>query len=109
MAPGTFTDVTPSRLSTTPDWLAALFVHVSLTDVGPAAVAVRFEGAAGIGVSLGAAFAGGPAASRPMNSAATAVSSSVVLMRCKLMTISPLPRIHHRARNRLPARIMQRS
>ena len=90
MAPGTSTDVTPSRLITTPDWLVALFVQVSLTDVMPVAFAFRFDGAAGIGVSLPiAACAGRLAVSRPRTSAAAAVSSSVVLMRFKFMMISP--------------------
>ena len=47
MAPWTSTDSTPLRLITTPDWLAALFVQVSWTDVGLTAFAVRFDGAAG--------------------------------------------------------------
>jgi len=51
----------PSRLITTPDWLAALFVQVRSTDVGLAAFAVRFDGASGTTVSVapGAAMAGG--------------------------------------------------
>lgn len=52
MAPWTSTDCSPSRLITTPDWLLALFVQVSWTDVVPTACAVRFDGAAGTGVSL---------------------------------------------------------
>ena len=49
MAPCRSTDSLPSRLITTPDWLPALFVQVSRTDVVPTARAVRFDGAAGTG------------------------------------------------------------
>lgn len=52
MAPCRSTDCSPSRLITTPDWLSALFVQVSWTDVVPTAWAVRFDGAAGTGVLL---------------------------------------------------------
>lgn len=52
MAPGTSTDFTPLRLSTTPDWLSALFFQVSSTDVVPTAFAARFDGAAGTAESL---------------------------------------------------------
>ena len=52
MAPCTLTDSSPSRLITTPDWLAALFVQVSWTDVVPTACAAGFDGAAGTGVLL---------------------------------------------------------
>lgn len=52
MAPCRSTDWSPSRLITTPDWLPALFVQVSWTDVVPTARAVRFDGAAGTGVLL---------------------------------------------------------
>jgi len=52
VAPCRSTDSWPSRLITTPDWLPALFVQVSWTDVVPTACAARFDGAAGTGVSL---------------------------------------------------------
>ena len=52
MAPCRSTDSLPSRLITTPDWLPALFVQVSRTDVAPTARAVRFDGAAGTAVLL---------------------------------------------------------
>ena len=52
MAPCRSTDSLPSRLITTPDWLPALFVQVSRTDVASAAFAARFDGAAGTTVSL---------------------------------------------------------
>jgi len=52
VAPWTSTDSVPSRLITTPDWSAALFVQVRSTDVGLTAFAVRFDGGAGVAVSL---------------------------------------------------------
>ena len=52
MAPCRSSDSWPSRLITTPDWLPALFVQVSWTDVVPTAFAVRFDGAAGTTESL---------------------------------------------------------
>ncbi len=78
MAPGTFTDVTPSRLITTPDWLVALFVQVSLTDVILAAFAIRSDGAAGMGVSLRiTACAGGLDVSTPRTSAASVTDKPI--------------------------------
>ena len=52
MAPCRSTDSLPSRLITTPDWLPALFVQVSRTDVALTARAVGFDGAAGTAVLL---------------------------------------------------------
>lgn len=59
MAPCRSADCWPSRLTTTPDWLLALFVQLTWMDVVPTACAVTFDGAAGTGVSLPTAACAG--------------------------------------------------
>jgi len=91
VAPWMSTDATPSRLITTPDWLAALFVQVSLTDVVPTAFAVRFDGVAGMGVSLADEAALAVDTVHKAATTAKATASSKLLDLVKTLFIVPPP------------------